>query len=434
MPVKEERLLTDEEIAQRVRKLLYANMIEGQNGGYRFHYTKPSPGTYPFQYFWDTCFHVFILTALGEYEMAKKHIRSLFVLQEPDGFVGHMIYWKRLMPGRITDLFQLRPASLLKLYKPHMSALVQPPLVAEAVARIYHGSQDVAFVGEMLPKLKKYYCWLLDNRDFEGEGLLSLITPFESGMDWKASYDPMLHYKGKGSPRLFWKVLQVDMYNFLHGYNLKKLYRKDEFIVKDVAFNTMYAQNLEALADLCRLMQDPDEAYFRTKAQQTAASIFRRMYNPEEKAFYDLWGKKQEQLKVNTATIFFPIVLKSVPDAVCWQVLERHLLQQDGFDVPFPIPSLSVHAAAFNPEASTYIWRGPTWVVFNWFMHRYLLQKGYGQQAQALLQSVKRLITQSGFREYYHPFTGEGEGAYDFTWSGLVVDMLNRQKEAETGL
>ncbi|MCC9167449.1 hypothetical protein [Pontibacter harenae] len=74
------QVLSDEEIEQQVRKLLYNNKIEGHNGGYTFHYTKPSPGTYPFQYFWDTCFHALTLTALGDYEMAKKHIRTFFLL------------------------------------------------------------------------------------------------------------------------------------------------------------------------------------------------------------------------------------------------------------------------------------------------------------------------------------------------------------------
>jgi hypothetical protein len=32
-------------------------------------------------------------------------------------------------------------------------------------------------------------------------------------------------------------------------------------------------------------------------------------------------------------------------------------------------------------------------------------------------------VARSGFREYYDPCTGEGFGAREFTWSGLLVDM-----------
>lgn len=341
---------------------------------------------------------------------------------------------ERLWPARVTDLFQLRPRDVLRLYKPHMSALVQPPIVAQAVLRIYRLSQDELFVRQLLPRLKKYYRWLADNRDFEGEGLLSIITPFESGMDWKASYDPVLKYdKGKAGPLLFWKELQVDVHNFLKRYHLPRIYQSNKFIVKDVAFNTIYVQNLEALAALCRLAGDEDEKLFLDKARQTEKSILSYMYDAQDAAFYDLAGHRYEKLRIRTGTIFFPVALKNIPVAICKEVLERHLLHKDGFHVSFPVPSLSVDEPAFNPEGSLYIWRGPTWVVFNWFLQEFLLAKGYEQEAQKLLQSVKQLISQSGFREYYNPFTGEGHGAQDFTWSGLVLDMIQRHQEENSG-
>jgi glycogen debranching enzyme len=428
------QVLSDAEIKARVREVIYKNMISGRKAGCSYHYTKPSPSTYPFQYFWDTCFHVFTLTALGEVEMAKKHIHSLLQMQRPDGFVGHMNYWERLWPARITDLLQLRPRDVLRLYKPHMSALIQPPLVAQAVFRIYQENQDISFVKQLLPKLKKYYHWLRTNRDFEQEGLLSIISPFESGMDWKASYDPLLGYKiGKPWPILFWKVLQIDAFNFSKNYHLPTIYQKNKFIVKDVGFNTIYAQNLQALAYLCQLIGDEEGRLFQIQAKKTEESIFRYMYDDQDAAFYDLYGHQYTKLRIRSGTIFFPIVLKSVPDEVCKKVLEKHLLQKSGFQVPYPIPSLAVDEPAFSPNESLYIWRGPTWVVFNWFLQGYLLQKGYQQEARELLLSVKKLITKSGFREYYNPFTGEGHGAEEFTWSGLVVDMINRQQETNVG-
>ncbi|WP_235336622.1 amylo-alpha-1,6-glucosidase [Pontibacter korlensis] len=433
--LNEQGLLPDEEIAAQVRDLLYRNMISGQREGFDYHYTKPSPGTYPYQYFWDTCFHVFILLAMDEVDMAKKHMRSLFQMQTPDGFVGHMSYWKRLWPARITDIFQLRPKDALRVYKPHMSALVQPPLAAQAVLRIYQYAPDQHFLNEMLPRLKSYYNWLRRNRDFEGEGLLSIISPYESGLDWKASFDSVLKYdKGLAGPQLFWKVLQVDAHNFFYNYNLPAIYRSNRFIVKDAAFNTIYVQNLEALAQLCVLAGDQDTAaYYQSQAEKTGRSILKYMYDDADAAFYDLTGHNYRKLKVKTGTIFFPVVLRQVPGEVGKRVLQRHLQQRDGFHVPYPIPSLAVDEPAFNPDESLYIWRGPTWVMFNWFMHGHLLDVGYTREAEELLLSIKRLITKSGFREYYNPFTGEGHGAHNFTWSGLVLDMIRRQQKEESG-
>lgn len=51
------------------------------------------------------------------------------------------------------------------------------------------------------------------------------------------------------------------------------------------------------------------------------------------------------------------------------------------------------------------------------------MQRGYWKEAENMANVVKELIAKGDFREYYNPFTGEGYGAPDFTWSGLVVDM-----------
>ncbi|EMR03338.1 MGH1-like glycoside hydrolase domain-containing protein [Cesiribacter andamanensis] len=273
-------------------------MIKGQSQekNIQFHYTKPSPGRYPFQFFWDTCFHVFIFSALGEHDMAREHLTSLFALQEEDGFVGHMIYWDRLQPGRSTDVFQLNPRLGRRFFREHMSALIQPPLVAQAVAKVYQNTGDTAFLSSMLPKLKKYFDWVSHNRDFEGDGLITIISPFESGIDFKPTFDVALGMpQRKGDWRLFLRYVGVDFRNFANGYNLKKIYRKGYFLVKEVGFNTIYAQNLFALADLCKAVADPDAARYRSLGGKVVGSILSIMYDSDLGAFLDTWGKDNKK-------------------------------------------------------------------------------------------------------------------------------------------
>ncbi len=85
--------MTDFDIREAVWDMLIANTHEGWSRKFKtdYCYIQLSPGTYPYQYFWDTCLHVLILTGLGEYDLAKKNMRSLFAMQEADGFVGHML-------------------------------------------------------------------------------------------------------------------------------------------------------------------------------------------------------------------------------------------------------------------------------------------------------------------------------------------------------
>jgi hypothetical protein len=129
--------MEEQALRERIKRLLLSNINDGYSKLLKTHYCyiKPSPGTYPFQFWWDTCFHVFILCALGEYTWAKKNILSLFAMQEDDGFVGHMIFGKKVLPRNKSDILQSKPT--LHLLRPHMSALIQPPLVAQAVLRIY---------------------------------------------------------------------------------------------------------------------------------------------------------------------------------------------------------------------------------------------------------------------------------------------------------
>lgn len=63
-------------------------------------------------------------------------------------------------------------------------------------------------------------------------------------------------------------------------------------------------------------------------------------------------------------------------------------------------------------------------------MHQFFLEKGFLKEADHLVKSIKKLVDKSGFREYYNPFSGKGNGAHDFTWAGLVVDMINMEKKA----
>lgn len=426
--------MTEKELRDKVNGLLDENMVTGysKTAGHHFHYTKPSPSSYPFQFFWDTCFHAFILTALNRADMAKKHLQSLFSLQKEDGFVGHMIYWNNVFPKRISDLFQSRPNLKLKLLKTHMSALLQPPLVAQAVQKVFMASNDLEFLKEMLPKLKKYYNWIAINRDFEGKGLVSIISPFESGIDWKPSFDEVVNFSSKKANWwLFIKIIWVDFRNFINNYNGRKIYKQGYFIVKEVGFNTIYAQNLLAMHQLCEKLGDPDAQIYKSRYDQTVKSILKVMYDKETAAFYDVHGKDNKKIKVLTPTIFFPAVIKDIPTDISKKVLQNHFFNKEEFDVPYPIPSVSINHPAFDPNQSLYIWRGPTWILYNWFMHKHLMENGWEKEAHKLIESIKQLIEISGFREYYNPFTGEGHGARDFTWSGLVLDMIQMEKNKE---
>jgi hypothetical protein len=61
----------------------------------------------------------------------------------------------------------------------------------------------------------------------------------------------------------------------------------------------------------------------------------------------------------------------------------------------------------------------------HWFLYHALKKRGFRERAKRLRRALWQSIERSGLREYYDPFTGEGHGAREFTWSGLLVDKLD---------
>lgn len=427
--------MEDHTIRKRVRKLLFSNFKEGYSKLLKenYCYMQPSAGKYPFQWFWDSFFHIYILCALHEYDHAKRCLKSLFAMQEFDGFVGHMIYWKSILPPSIWNVLQSRPT--LKQFRPHMSALIQPTFAAQSLEQIYNDTKDENFLSEVLPKVKRYHEWLIVNRCFEDDGLIFIISPFESGIDEKPSYDALIGSSPrKGTFRQYLQLTRIDALNFLRRYRLPDIYRANNFIVKDTAMNTIYTLDLFALGRLCKKQGDQINALrFDNLAHKVSKSILDLMYNEEDNAFYDLEGHDNKQIRVLTFSIFFPMALPGISPDITKRLIEKHLLNKNEFNLPYPVPSIAKSEKSFTPtEAASnffdFLWRGPTWIFVNWFLYKFLLTKGYEDEAEKLLLTVKKLIEKSGFREYYNPFTGEGYGAKDFTWGGLVLDMM-RQKE-----
>jgi glycogen debranching enzyme len=420
--------MTEQELRGAVRRLLLGNMQEGYSGllGQHYCYIAPSLKTYPFQWFWDTCFHVIMLARLGEFDAAKRNLRSLFAMQEANGFVGHMIFWKQLLPKRRSDVMQARPT--WEALRPHMSALIQPPLAGIALHALYEACGDRVYLGELYARVRRHHEWLAKNRDFDGDGLLTIISPFESGMDWKPSYDAVLGYRQRVTPRrlytssLYWRGVGVDLSNFLQRYDLGRIRRRARFLVKDAGINALYAWDLECMERLAPLAGD-DPAIFARRRRRVLESMLELMYDEKDAAFYDLRGPGSEKLRVRTPTIFFPLSLE-IDQRLVERVLGAHFDREDEFGAPLPIPSVGLQDPAFFPGETPFIWRGPTWAFTNWFLYHALKKRGLDERAERLRRALWTAIERSGFREYYDPFTGAGHGAREFTWSGLLIDML----------
>ena len=153
---------------------------------------------YPFQWFWDSCFHA-IAWSRFDAARAADELRGLFAFQQEDGLLPHVVFWKGDLVSRLHwHHLESRTNGRIPFHRaPRTTAQMQPPVVAQAVERVVDAGAGDAFLAEALPHLERYYRYLAALRDPDGDDLISVISQFESGLDFSPVYDEAV---GVGDP------------------------------------------------------------------------------------------------------------------------------------------------------------------------------------------------------------------------------------------
>ena len=194
---------------------------------------------------------------------------------------------------------------------------------------------------------------------------------------------------------------------------------KNFFWVKDVPFNAIMVENLQRLVYIAeKLERGYDAEYFSRKRDAMIKAMRALMF--EDGFYWSTFGENYQKIKVKTWAIFAPLFAKLLSRDEAEILVKNHLTNPKEFWCPYPISTVSVNEPSFNPKD---MWRGPVWLAVNWFVYQGLKNYGYNEEAAALKEKSLALIAKNGFREYFNPLTGEGLGARDFTWGGLLLDM-----------
>jgi glycogen debranching enzyme len=428
------------DLERRARAVLLENarwgIYETARGAEPFFYIAPARRIYPHQWLWDSCFHAIVMARL-EPELAKAELRSLVRRARPDGFIPHLLLWPA--HGHRHPLNWV-PNAIARLVLHH---LTQPPVLALAVEAVHQHTGDLDFVREVLPATAKHYAYFATHRDPDGDGLVSIVCPIESGMDNTPAYDMAL---GLGRP----SPLSYHLHNVLLGlrymllrWRLPDIFAADHFSIEDLAFNCIYAAGLRSLARLYALVGDTASAEeTHRRADRTEDAIITRCYHREDAAFYGLYSRAEQPARVPTVATLLPLLLERLPAELAERLVEQQLLDPERFWCPYPVPSVSMAHRTFNPASWSLavraglrerlkqqwwrfrlIWRGPTWVNLNWLVVRGLRQHGFHDVADRLAGRTVEMVERAGFWEHYHPFTGEGQGAEHYSWSTLAFDL-----------
>jgi neutral trehalase len=109
------------------------------------------------------------------------------------------------------------------------------------------------------------------------------------------------------------------------------------------------------------------------------------------------------------------------------RLIQEHLLNQNEYapdlDVRHWVTTTARSEPAWEPQR---YWRGPVWIIMNWFVIEGLQRYGYDDLAKVIRQDTLDLIQGGGFREYYDARTGSGCGSSDFSWSAALTLELSQ--------
>jgi glycogen debranching enzyme len=413
-------------VAAEARRVLAGNRQRGVSEweGRRYDFVCPSQSTYPFQWFWDSAFHAIALLHVDP-ELAKQELRCLLQSARPDGFIPHMTLWERRYHDAALAEYNI------VLADEYHTATIQPPVLARAIERVYEATRDAAWLSEVLPPTIRFFRWLRAYRDPDDDHLIAIVQPDESGLDASPKYDALMQLQYE-APAETLPALNAAMCRLFAAYqpyrtDPGRLPLLDVFNWEDVMVNTIYADGLRALGRLCRAAGygATEAAEFAARAGRVTSALVEKCWDERAGVFWDRYGWDERRATTLTFTSLFPLALAGLDAGIARRLVEEHLLNEREFWLPYPVPCVAATEPAFDPEWRTRTtWRGPTWVNANWYLYWGLRRHGYAGVASELARRTIRMVGRGGVREFFNPYTAEGQGASGFGWTCLVLDLI----------
>ena len=409
------------------RGLLEQNTQHGVKDGRTYTFSVPSTETYPFQWFWDSCFHAIVWSRF-DVERAKEELRGLLAWQDASGFIPHIVFWNPERVRRSPLAYEYRESRTL-VRRPKHTGRIQPPVLAQAVERIVDvAGADDGYLADVLPRLERYYRYLAVARDPDRDGLVSIVSSFESGLDYCPVYDyPYSLHVDDGDPAQRdprWLVRR-ELTNKVLGNRAGAILRVRRSPHEDVHVNAIYGQGLRSLARLALRAGDEGlAAWADAQAERVTRALMERSYDPGSGLFWNLVGRREQPVRVKTIVSLMPLILTDLPRSAVESLVE-HLSSADDFWLPYPVSSVARSETAFTPGRTRLIWRGPLSLNTNWFLVHGLRAHGYGELADTIADRSRELVARHGFNEFYNPLSGEPVGAERFGWATLAVDLLD---------
>ncbi|WP_208603060.1 MGH1-like glycoside hydrolase domain-containing protein [Pedobacter steynii] len=326
--------------------------------------------------------------------LAKENMLAMFDYQDEHGMVADCIY---------TDK------------KENNWRDTKPPLAAWAVWKIYEQSRDISFLKTIYPRLVKYHNWWYKNRDHNQNGLCEfgatdgtrIAAAWESGMDNAVRFDKAVLLKNNSSA---WSLNQESV--DLNAY----LYAEKGYLAKIAMAMGDFKGSQEWKTGLAPLKQKINSTFFR-----------------EEKGFYYDKTLDGQWIDVDGPEGWLPIWC-GLADTSQLNSILKMMKKTNKFDTPVPLATLAADHPGFDPLKG--YWRGPVWLDQFYFGYSGLLRYGRKEEAayflDKLLKNAEGLQGKGAIHENYHPLSGKGLNAKNFSWSAAHLLMILKENTHDT--
>jgi mannosylglycerate hydrolase len=406
-------------------------------------FTKPGPHQYPHQWNWDSAL---IALGLSHFDLprAQTEIRALLSGQWRDGMVPSVVYHS--IPSDYfpnPEFWQIENSSSAPSVP--TTGITQPPLLATVIRQIHERSPISGFVEEVYPSLLRWHRWLHTDRNVDGSALACIIHPWESGTDdsprWLRLFEaiqpealPEFHRGDTKYVAATERPNRTEYERFIYlidifrklNYVPKDLLAHSPFLVQDILFNAILFRADEDLRALAMDISQPTDEIddWLTRMRMNFDTHF---WNEHAGLYYDYDVRGGKTILVNTACTFLPLFAGLPSKEQARRLVEEHLLNSIEYASDGGSQHWVTTTAKTEPtwEPRRY-WRGPVWVIMNWFIIEGLRRYGYEDLADVIRRDTLGLMESAGFREYYDARDGSGCGSLDFSWSAALALELSR--------
>ena len=356
-------------------------------------YAVPNPGTYPWQWLWDSCFHSVCWAELGD-ERGLTELQTALSVQAADGFVPHMNYVRS--PDAAADLWGRQGAS----------SITQPPMYGHAVAELVRRGVDID--EETAARAEHGLRFLLLSRERLASGLVALCHPWESGADDSPRWDD---FCPGGFSVEAWRPTKNRLVGPIGRSPAGSPLANPAFECASAGFNALIVFNARELATVTGRAKSTDMA-------DELAGCLAQQWDESQRTWVDSGASETGSGRARTLDGLLPMLVAAETeriDAVAADVVDR--AAYGGWCGP-----AGVHRDEPGFDTRSY-WRGPAWPQLNYLIWLGLRRQGRQEAAEHVASTTVRGAMLSGFAEYWNPDDGAGGGAIPQSWTALAALM-----------